>query len=421
LYSIARLTGILVVFAAAWVAWGILGTVTHTRTYRQNEKLGSEVAAIWVTPHRQAAPTFAFSWKEKKEVTKTIVTDGGKLATVGETVEELHTTDVTPASTEVDVDLQLDERRKGLVWYALYGVTFDGQWTYRHEQAQAGELVIAFRFPDPSGVYDDFRISVDGTDFSRRARPENGVVAIPVDVKPGQAIALQVSYRSRGQESWGYVPGEQVARLDDFHLSMRTDFAEIDFPAQSMSPSHKQEVDGGWELDWRFEHVITGFDMGMVMPQHIQPGELAGALAFSAPVSLLFFFLVIFTLSVLRAIELHPINYLFLAGAFFAFHLLFAYTVDRIPVVPAFVIASATSLALVVSYLRLVVSPRFAFREAGGAQLVYLVGFALAHFFEGFTGLAVTLLSIVTLFLLMQLTARVRWSEVVGAPRAQTA
>ena len=48
---------------------------------------------------------------------------------------------------------------------------------------------------------------------------------------------------------------------------------------------------------------------------------------------------------------------------------------------------------------------------------MYLIGFALAHFFEGFTGLAVTLLSIATLFLLMQLTAKLRWGEVVGRPR----
>ena len=67
------------------------------------------------------------------------------------------------------------------------------------------------------------------------------------------------------------------------------------------------------------------------------------------------------------------------------------------------------------SYLRLAVGPRFAFVEAGLAQLVYLVGFSLAHFWDGFTGLTVTVLGIVTLFALMQLTGRIRWSEVTGA------
>ena len=66
-------------------------------------------------------------------------------------------------------------------------------------------------------------------------------------------------------------------------------------------------------------------------------------------------------------------------------------------------------MVLVVSYLRLVVDSRFAFGPATAAQLIYLIGFSLAHFWEGFTGLTVTVLSIVTLFVLMQLTGRVNW------------
>jgi inner membrane protein involved in colicin E2 resistance len=115
-------------------------------------------------------------------------------------------------------------------------------------------------------------------------------------------------------------------------------------------------------------------------------------------------------LGTLRKIDFHPMHYLFIAAAFFSFHLLFGYSVDHLAVVPAFVLASFASLFLVVSYLRLVVSARFALVEAAAAQLVYLVGFSLAHFWEGFTGLTVTVLSMLTLFLLMQLTGRVKWS-----------
>jgi hypothetical protein len=71
-------------------------------------------------------------------------------------------------------------------------------------------------------------------------------------------------------------------------------------------------------------------------------------------------------------------------------------------------------VVLVVSYLRLVVSTLFAFREAALAQLVYLVGFSLAHFWEGYTGITITLMAIVTLFVMMQLTGRVRWHEVLS-------
>ena len=193
---------------------------------------------------------------------------------------------------------------------------------------------------------------------------------------------------------------------------MTTDFGAIDFPAYTMSPSAKSEQGDGWSLSWQFERLVTANGMGMVMPQRIQPGPLAAEMSLSAPISLALFMVWIYVLSLLKGVEVHPVNHLFLAAAFFSFHLLFGYSADHLPVEWAFALSSAVSVVLVVSYLRLVVGPRFAFVEAGLAQLLYLVGFSLAHFSEGFTGLTVTVLGILTLFALMMLTGRIRWSEV---------
>ncbi len=74
-------------------------------------------------------------------------------------------------------------------------------------------------------------------------------------------------------------------------------------------------------------------------------------------------------------------------------------------------ISSIVSIALVVSYLRLVVDLRFAVVDAGLTQLIYLVLFSYAFFFEGLTGLAVTIGAIITLFVVMQMTGRIRWEE----------
>jgi hypothetical protein len=91
--------------------------------------------------------------------------------------------------------------------------------------------------------------------------------------------------------------------------------------------------------------------------------------------------------------------------------------VDHLSIGVAFALSSLVSLALVASYLRLVVSPVFAYREAAFCQLVYQVGFSAAHFLPGYTGLTVSVLAVLTLFILMQLTGRVRWSEVFAGPR----
>jgi len=63
------------------------------------------------------------------------------------------------------------------------------------------------------------------------------------------------------------------------------------------------------------------------------------------------------------------------------------------------------------TYLRLVVGLRFAAVESGLAQLVYLVLFSYALFNEGWSGLSITIGVIATLFVVMQVTGRIRWSE----------
>jgi inner membrane protein involved in colicin E2 resistance len=147
------------------------------------------------------------------------------------------------------------------------------------------------------------------------------------------------------------------------------------------------------------------------MPEKLQPGPLAGRISFFAPVSLFFFFFLMLIITTLRGIELHPMNYFFLAAAFFSFHLLLAYLVDHVSIHMAFAICSAVSIFLVISYLRLVVGTRFAMREAALAQFIYLVAFSYAFFLKGFTGLAITIGSITTLFVVMQATGKIRWKD----------
>jgi hypothetical protein len=413
--SALRLFAILVIYGVTCAAWLVLGGVTSSRSGAQSSELRGKVADLWGQPQAQAGPALRFAWVTER-VTKRLETVAGVERQTTERTAETQQKDVSLASTHVDADLHLDQRLKGLSWYSLYDVRFRGAWTYVHDEAEAGTLHVEHRFPDPTGVYDGFRLTIDGE--ARELRPKNGLVEVDVPVRPGQKLAIGVEYKSRGMDTWRYVPDPGVAALREFHLVLTTDFTDIDFPPSTLSPSTKERAGAGMRLAWDFERVVTGHAIGMEMPQRLQPGQLAAALSFSAPVSLLFFFVLILALARLRGLDLHPINYLFLGAAFFAFHLLFAYTVDRLPVAPAFALASLVSVALVVSYLRLVVSPRFAFVEAGLAQLVYLVGFSLAHFWEGFTGLTITVLSILTLFLLMQLTGRIRWSAPAAAPAA---
>jgi inner membrane protein involved in colicin E2 resistance len=240
---------------------------------------------------------------------------------------------------------------------------------------------------------------------------EKSSLRAAVRIAKGHTAVVTVKYRSQGLESWRYHFGGEVAQVRNFQLKMTTNFRDIDFPDNTLAPAVKTETDNGWELTWESKNLLSGFQIGMILPEKLQPGPLAGRISYFAPVSLLFFFFLMFIITTIRGIDLHPMNYFFLACAFFAFHLLLAYLVDHISIHVAFVVCSLVSLGLVISYLRLVVGLRFAAVEAGLAQLIYLVLFSYAFFFKGFSGLAVTIGSIITLFIVMQLTARIRWSE----------
>ena len=411
--QVKRIIGIIFVFCCATVAWMVLGGVMSSRTGSQSNRLQGNVADLWGSAQQQTAPALTFHWDtwENHERTETV---DGKIKVVRTRERVHHTRPVFVSKSDLTVNLKLDQRLKGLIWYSLYDVVFGGGWKYEHREEMAGELQITFAFPEAQGLFDDFRFVVDGQDRARDGQPDQGQLSIMVPVKPSQTVDIAVGYKSRGMDTWRYAPGSGVASLENFRLKMTTDFGDIDFPPYTMSPVEKHPVGNGWELTWSFTRVVTGHGIGMIMPGRIQPGEMASSLSFSAPISLFFFFLLIFVLATLRGIDIHPINYFFLAGGFFAFHLFFGYSVDHLHLVPAFVLASVISILLVTSYLRLVVSSRFAFVEAALAQLIYLVGFSLAYFWDGYTGLTITVLAILTLFLLMQLTGRLSWTDVLS-------
>ena len=398
---IRNVIAILFIFLCTALGWMILGATIEKRTFAAGSGLGPRVASSWGSPQQQSPPS-AYSERVFQKVVREVV-NGQNVSRV---VEETITTPLALERSRIRVGLDLEQRKKGLLWFPTYRVAFRGDYLFRNTTA-SDDVTLKLSFPAADAIYDDLTFVVDGHPI--RTNALNGVVAASVRVPVGGVVRLETGYRSQGLSTWTYAFGEGVSQVRDFQLDMHTDFKAIDFPAGTLSPATKSPAQGGWTLVWRYNNLVTGSRIGMEMPEKIQPGPLAGRISYFAPVSLLFFFFLMFIITTLRRIDLHPMHYFFLAASFFSFHLLLAYLVDHISIHVALVIASVVSLFLVVSYLRLAIGPRFAFVEAGLTQLVYLVGFSYAFFLEGFTGLAITIGAIVTLFVVMQLTARIDW------------
>lgn len=399
-----RIAAIVFILVCTSIAWVILGATVFSRTYSVDSTLKGRVASTWGAPHEQGPPIACYTQLVRRRLES--IENGKKVV---RTVEEPVVVFLPLDSSRVKVALDLEHRQKGLLWYSTYKVAFAGTYVFRNTSDREETVRFTLNFPAAQAIYDDLVLSVDDVPLAptNQKTSANGTARVAA----GKTMLLRVFYRSQGLDSWRYSFGNEVAQVREFELKTSTNFKDIDFPENTLSPTEKRETAGGWELAWTYRNLVSGFEIGIAMPEHVQPGPLAGQISFFAPVSLLFFFFLMFIITTLREIDLHPMNYFFLAGAFFSFHLLLAYLVDHVSIHTAFVICSAVSMFLVVSYLRLIAGLRFAAVEAGMAQLVYLVLFSYAFFFKGYTGLTVTIGAILTLFVVMQMTGQIRWAE----------
>ena len=403
--TVPRLIGIIFIFICTTIAWAILGTSITVRTNSGYELLDRQVEDLWGSEHYQKAPTVSL---------KTIQKEGDK--------EKEVITPVELESSNIQVDLQLQHRRKGLLWYATYDVDFNALYTFKNPLDQRAEGTVTFFFPATGTIYDAFEFRVDDTVITPNA--ENGYEGIRavVQVPPQGEVTIHAAYKSRGLDRWHYSFSDGITTVKNFSLKAVTDFKEYDFPPQTISPSTKTPTKNGWTLEWTFNNLVSDFDIGVQMPSKLNPGPLASRMSYFAPVSLLFFFTTLIVLGAVSNRNLHPMHYFFLGASFFSFHILFAYLVDHLLIEIAFLIAAVVSMLLVAAYLYRAAGGRFAL-WVGIAQLVFLVLFSYAFFFEGYTGLVITIGAILTLALMKQLTAKVDWAEVFRKrePRGQAA
>jgi len=400
-----RIIAITFIFICTSIAWVILGGTIFSRTYDSVTSSSNRVASTWGTEQNQAPPSASFSTLvPRKEET---VENGKKVV---KTVQDLVITTLPLESSNIDVNLDLDHRQKGLLWYSTYKVAFSGVYTFVNTSDKEQVVDFKLQFPTAQAIYDNLTFVVDGVPL--QLANESNAADSSAKIGAGKSAQLSVGYRSQGLNEWRYSFGDaQIAQVRGFSLHMTTNFKDIDFPDNTLSPTEKKETANGYDLTWNYKSLLSGYQIAMVMPEKLQPGPLAGRISFFAPVSLFFFFFLMLIITTMRGIDLHPMNYFFLAAAFFSFHLLLAYLVDHISIHSSFAIAAAVSVFLVVTYLRLVVGIRFASREAALAQFIYLVMFSYAFFLKGFTGLAITIGSVLTLFVVMQVTGRIKWTE----------
>lgn len=380
------------IVACTCIGWFILGSAIAGRTRGATGTMQEQVTGVWGPALVQSHPAAFFH---------TPNAPGGRAT-------------VLPSTTKASVRLDSEPKRRGLLWHRTYAVDFSADYVFTNPTRIPQTLYLQFPLPADSAGLHGFVFQVGDDDSAdSTAAADDGLVTRAVVLPAGESVPLHVAYRTRGTDSWNY-HFDDARRITGFDLRMRVNFADINFPVGTGSPEQRQQDAQGWDLAWNYPDVLSAPSIGMDMPKLLNAGPVALRIVQFAPVSLLFFTAVVLLVAALKRIPLHPMHVFFVSAGFFAFHLLFAYLVDLLDPYASFGVAAAVSLLLVAGYLR-AVGGKLLFRVAVPAQLIYLMLFSLSFFFDGLTGITLAVVSVLTLALLMILTAKVDWRQVFNA------
>ncbi len=413
--TMIRLIAIGFIWVGCAVAWVVLGSTIVHRTDEVSGSLNGEVYALWGPPRVQQPPRAVYRWVEKTQEKLTEYDDKGRPKVSVVEREETKEHPIPLVSSKLAVDLKLEHRRKGLLWFPTYGLGFDGRYAIASDLPQAHELEVSFPLESGSVVYDGFVVR-DALGRELPVTLEQGRAYWTVKLAPGERHGFQVGYQSRGTSRFQYGGdgglGGAAGQAKDFELVMKTNFANVDFPAGTLSPSGHAAKDGGWEghlevLEHRHQRAgrrraAAAAEPGAArLEDHVLRAGRAAVLLLRRRGARG------------RAGPEHPPDELLLLRL----RLLRLPPALRLPARPrrdpAELRDRLGGCRSSSSSATRACSPagRFAVREMAIAQLIYLVLFSFTFFWDGFTGLAITIGAVLTLFVMMQITGRMDWRK----------
>src|SRR5215467_11134834 len=152
-----RIIAITFIFLCTSVAWIVLGGTIFSRTYELGVVSDDRVASTWGAPQNQTPPDASFSTTSKDNVES--IESGKKVV---KTIEKITVTSLPLESSAINVNLDLQHRQKGLLWYSTYKVVFSGVYSFQNSSTQDQTVDFKFKLPTAQAIYDDLNISIDG-------------------------------------------------------------------------------------------------------------------------------------------------------------------------------------------------------------------------------------------------------------------
>lgn len=371
-------------YIAMALAWSAMAKTMQQRHQNLDYSLRHAVSNLWGSPHHQSCP---------------VLSDGRRAE-----------------SAKVMVDLKLDYKKKGQYWYSTYTTDFQGEF-------QLPEILLAedrFLFPKPSGsgMFSDFRVEIDGLASLDYEEVEGNISILLPDTA---AKMVTVTYTAQGSEEWWFQFHSEQGSTRNVDLTVKTNFSEVDFPDGGLSPLKRVATNDGWEMNWKYENLMSGGKVGIDLPNRTNPGPALIDICRFGPAGLLLFFVALTVCSFAAGKSPHPVHYIFMGAGFFSFHLLLVYLGDVLPLAVAFTLSALVSIFINWTYGNRILGPEFSRNRLVPALVIYLVLFSSAFLVEGYRGLPLSILLVLSLHMLMQISTNVDWEGLDRSPEEHSA
>ena len=262
---VKRLAALTFIFLCTTLAWAILGGTVFSRTYSLNGALKGQVASSWGTAQTQDAPRAGYNLFD----TKTVVATDAAGGVITKTEATSRWVAIPLEKSRVNVNLALDYRKKGLLWYSTYGVQFAGEYEFTNTSDKEQDVNFILDLPARQAMYDGLALAVNGVNLPVKSGENQfyAEAAIPAHAK----ATFSASYRSQGLDTWSYDFGDATAQVKDFQLHVNSNLPTYNLPENSLSPTSETKTADGWQLDWNYKTLISGFHVGVAMPEKLQP------------------------------------------------------------------------------------------------------------------------------------------------------
>jgi hypothetical protein len=319
-------------------------------------------------------------------------------------------TQLTPLPLDrqhVEVQAQMNYRKRGLRYFSGFDFTFSAQYELRNREDH--DIDVAFIFPievDKSQVLlSDLTFLVNGREAALDLGEARNRLVWTGRVPRGEAAQFAIRYRARGLQSLQYKLDPALPARDVRVRIGVVGGSNFDYPEGVLSAGAVQEQPDAVTLEWKFGSLESGVNLGVVLPSVRSFDRIIATMAHRAWFFFGAFVLLVGALAARHRRPLRTYDAYLLAAAFAFTFILLAYLAAFMNFYLAYAVSTLLMGTVVTAALR-AHFPRERAWVLAGPWLATAVIPTGAVILQGYTGLIYTLELLAALLVLLTLSTR---------------